>query len=101
MSQKNIELQLQALELIEKKYGKTPESYVPNDDKPIIPQSPKKILKTPVIEETVMEEVSKTFPEPSSSTTIAEEFIQQEKNALENTLKQIGFNKHCFRYHHF
>lgn len=63
MSQKNIELQLEALELIERKYGKTPQSYVPrtsNDDEAIdLDDLPKKRNKTPDIEDKIKEEVAK------------------------------------------
>lgn len=63
MSQKNIELQLEALELIERKYGKTPQSFVAdqnNDDKVIGPETlSRKINKTPDIEDKIKEEVAK------------------------------------------
>lgn len=62
MCQRNVELQLQALELIERKFGKTPQSYVPHEVEEIdaknAKETPKIHVKSP-IEDKVMEEVVK------------------------------------------
>lgn len=63
MTQRNVELQLQALELIEKKYGITPQSFVPKDrnENENIRQIPVTIEKpsSSALEKDVMEEVTK------------------------------------------
>lgn len=64
MTHKNVELQLQALELIEQKYGITPESFIPkkkgnghviSETKAEI--SPRPSIKSTNLEEEIMEEV--------------------------------------------
>lgn len=64
MTQRNVELQLQALELIEHKYGITPQSFVPNkyQEKETVgtaAETPKIQTVPPTMEEEVMEEVIK------------------------------------------
>lgn len=64
MTQRNVELQLQALELIEHKYGITPQSFVPNkyEEKKAIntaEEVPKHQAASPTMDEKVMEEVIK------------------------------------------
>lgn len=58
MTQRNVELQLQALELIEQKYGITPQSFIPHKKtdrvtSASIEQSPK------MMEQEIMEEIVK------------------------------------------
>lgn len=55
MTQRNVELQLQALELIEQKYGITPESFIPKKKQ----DSKEEVLKSPSLEVHVMEDVVK------------------------------------------
>ncbi|XP_030766503.1 cilia- and flagella-associated protein 36 [Sitophilus oryzae] len=95
MTQKNVELQLQALELIEKKYGITPQSFVPkNKDSEQIEEKNVKII--PIIKENdsklekeVLNEVAKKFPEdePNTSTAEIKELIEQ-KPMIEKKLKE-------------
>lgn len=116
MCQKNVELQLQALELIERKYGITPQSFMQNDDNHVVVEvngknkMPKRNAKTPIAEDKIMEEVVKyellntiliilsfllifrSFPEPEPSSSNIEQvqYILKEKDALTNSLKEIG-----------
>lgn len=55
MTQRNVELQLQALELIEQKYGITPESFIPKKKQ----DGKEEVLKSPSLEVHVMEDVVK------------------------------------------
>lgn len=59
MVQRNVELQLQALELIERKYGITPQSFIPKqkDDKRV-QDIPINVEKS-VLETNVMDEVER------------------------------------------
>lgn len=65
MIQRNIELQLQALELIEQKYGITPQSFIPHGPSSSTSTSETKAQisderkQTSDLEDTVMEEVIK------------------------------------------
>lgn len=57
MTQKNVELQLQALELIEQKYGVTPAVFMPDKEAAHGSQMKTPEKKKPVMEEEIMEEV--------------------------------------------
>ncbi|CAH1111327.1 unnamed protein product [Psylliodes chrysocephalus] len=94
MTQRNVELQLQALELIEKKYGITPQSFVPKDrnENENIRQIPVTIEKpsSSALEKDVMEEVTKNFSNASEelpSAPMKVENILEEKQILEKSLE--------------
>ncbi|KAJ8960316.1 hypothetical protein NQ318_004048 [Aromia moschata] len=57
MAQRNVELQLQALELIERKYGITPQSFIPKTKDENAKEIPVTIEKTSDLENDVMHEV--------------------------------------------
>jgi predicted lipid-binding transport protein (Tim44 family) len=57
MTQRNVELQLQALELIEQKYGITPESFVPQKKGKV--EASVTIEKSSTFEKEIMDEVAK------------------------------------------
>lgn len=66
MTQRNVELQLQALELIEQKYGVTPQSFIPHKNtephvtgETKVEISPDTHDKPMAMEEEIMEEVIK------------------------------------------
>lgn len=59
MAQRNVELQLEALELIEQKYGITPESFIPNKTRTGGVQTIKKLKEAPELERQVREEINK------------------------------------------
>lgn len=59
MAQRNVELQLEALELIEQKYGITPESFIPSKTKAGGVQAIKKLKEAPELERKVGEEINK------------------------------------------
>lgn len=60
MVQRNVELQLQALELIERKYGITPQSFIPKSkDEHNAQQIPVVIEKSSDLESDIMDEVEK------------------------------------------
>lgn len=60
MVQRNVELQLQALELIERKYGITPESFIPkNKDNKHVKEIPVTIEKSANLETEIMNEVER------------------------------------------
>ncbi|CAG9837420.1 unnamed protein product [Diabrotica balteata] len=59
MAQRNVELQLQALELIERKCGRTPQSFIPTSKTENVQEIPVTIEKSVDLEHNVMEEVSK------------------------------------------
>ncbi|KAG5894764.1 hypothetical protein JTB14_032652 [Gonioctena quinquepunctata] len=87
MTQRNVELQLQALELIEQKYGITPQSFIPKQKH--TKEIPITIEKPSDLENEVMEEVSKSFSaeEPSTS-SIEVENILEEKKILSKALQE-------------
>ncbi|XP_050508588.1 cilia- and flagella-associated protein 36 isoform X2 [Diabrotica virgifera virgifera] len=91
MAQRNVELQLQALELIERKCGRTPQSFIPTSKTENVQEIPVTIEKSVDLEHNVMEEVSKNFTpdseEPSSS-LIKPEIILEEKEILEKALEE-------------
>lgn len=58
MTQRNVELQLQALELIEQKYGITPQSFIPKTREEIVTSVPV-VLENLNLEKDVMDEVAK------------------------------------------
>lgn len=66
MTHRNVELQLQALELIEQKYGITPQSFIPQKRQQksnsqmvetTVEISPRPSIKAPKLEEEIMEEI--------------------------------------------
>lgn len=60
MVQRNVELQLQALELIERKYGITPQSFIPKSkDEQNGQEIPVTIEKSSQLESQIMNEVEK------------------------------------------
>lgn len=60
MAQRNVELQLQALELIEQKYGITPESFIPNKrERHTTIQEIPVIIENSKLEKAIMDEVAK------------------------------------------
>lgn len=59
MIQRNVELQLQALELIERKYGITPQSFIPKGKDDKLQQVPVAIERSSNLENEVMDEVQK------------------------------------------
>lgn len=59
MTRKNVELQLQALELIQRKYGITPQSFVPKKKVDEVQGTSKNVHNSPSIENEIMEDVVK------------------------------------------
>lgn len=59
MTQRNVELQLQALELIERRYGITPQSFIPKTKEDNIREIPVTVEKSSDFENEVMDEVKK------------------------------------------
>lgn len=57
MTEKNVELQLQALELIEQKYGVTPAAFLPDIEVAHGSQTKTPEKKKSVLEDKIMEEV--------------------------------------------
>lgn len=57
MTQKNVELQLQALELIEQKYGVTPAVFLPDKEVAHGSQTRTPEKKKPSLEDKILEEV--------------------------------------------
>ncbi|XP_057656938.1 cilia- and flagella-associated protein 36 [Diorhabda carinulata] len=97
MTQRNVELQLQALELIEQKYGITPESFVPHNHNENVREIPANVEKSSDLEQHVMEEVAKNFNDereeietPKKIENIEEEkvILEREKEVLEKVLKE-------------
>ncbi|XP_060536183.1 cilia- and flagella-associated protein 36 [Cylas formicarius] len=87
MTQKNVELQLQALELIEKKYGITPQSFIPTKSEERVQQIPVIIEQEPESEKEVIAEVAKKFPEEESQPSEIEiESLIEQKPLLEKKL---------------
>ncbi|KAH1000923.1 cilia- and flagella-associated protein 36 [Dendroctonus ponderosae] len=90
MTERNVELQLQALELIERKYGITPQSFVPKGgEAEPQPESASVIVeRESKLEREILEEVAKRFAEeaPSTSAMEIEELIEQ-KPILQQKLK--------------
>ncbi|KAK9874032.1 hypothetical protein WA026_002385 [Henosepilachna vigintioctopunctata] len=94
MTQRNVELQLQALELIEQKYGIMPQSFIPTKKAHAvverIPQKNEEQLDVKEnIEKVVLEEVSKKFPEGEPSNAPEIQFLLEEKEILESTRDKI------------
>ncbi|XP_050296709.1 cilia- and flagella-associated protein 36 [Anthonomus grandis grandis] len=85
MTQRNVELQLQALELIEKKYGIMPQSFIPKtDDKAQVNAD-----RESKLEKEILEEVSKRFVEDQSGTSTVEiENLMEQKPILQEQLKK-------------
>ncbi|CAG9859991.1 unnamed protein product [Phyllotreta striolata] len=96
MTQRNVELQLQALELIERKYGITPQSFVPKEragreNAGVTREIPVTVEKSSRLETDVMEEVSKSFSKEDieqPSAPIRVENILEEKEHLSKTLEE-------------
>ncbi|XP_063921346.1 cilia- and flagella-associated protein 36 [Zophobas morio] len=87
MTQRNVELQLQALELIEQKYGITPQSFVPKKKEKV--DTAVTVEKTSTFEKEIMEEVAKNFPKEEASSEEGEvQYLLEEKEILEKTLKE-------------
>lgn len=59
MTQRNVELQLQALELIEQKYGITPQSFTVKTHEDNVRETPVTVEKTSDFENEVLDEVKK------------------------------------------
>ncbi|KAJ8925755.1 hypothetical protein NQ315_009603 [Exocentrus adspersus] len=87
MTQRNVELQLQALELIEQKYGITPQSFIPKSKEEVDRDAPmtSKNLK---LEKDIMDEVAKNFSTEESSASLEVQNILEEKEILEKTLQE-------------
>ncbi|XP_023016503.1 cilia- and flagella-associated protein 36 [Leptinotarsa decemlineata] len=89
MTQRNVELQLQALELIEQKYGITPQSFIPKHKDDNVKEIPIIIEKSSDMENEVMEEVSKNFSTEEPSTSFIEVgSILEEKELLAKVLEK-------------
>ena len=103
MAQRNVELQLQALELIQQKYGRTPDLFIPQraTEESAPPEDIKNhIGKSSELEREILEEVSRQFPiEDEPAEFEAEEtFLANEKVNLEEALKKtIGTVAAAFR----
>ncbi|KAB0791125.1 hypothetical protein PPYR_02925 [Photinus pyralis] len=101
MTHRNVELQLQALELIEQKYGVMPESFIPHKShyRHITGQTEAEIVlkdqEKGDLEEEIMEEVIKQFPfeeVPEEDPQKKDEEVQyllEEKQILQETLRNI------------
>ncbi|CAH1116579.1 unnamed protein product [Phaedon cochleariae] len=89
MTQRNVELQLQALELIERKYGITPESFIPKSKKNVR-ETPItiEIEKTPNLENEIMEEISQNFSNEEPDASLDMKNILEEKKILEKVLEE-------------
>lgn len=96
MTQRNVELQLQALELIEKKYGILPQSFVPSKKETDVhieslPQETPSISgKTKDIEKVILNEVAKKFVEEEPSEAPEIKSLLEEKEILESTRDKIS-----------
>ncbi|KAJ8953037.1 hypothetical protein NQ314_007411 [Rhamnusium bicolor] len=88
MTQRNVELQLQALELIERKYGITPQSFIPKNKEENVREIPVTVEKSSSLETDVMNEVAKNFSTEKPSTSIEVKNILEEKQILEKTLQE-------------
>ncbi|XP_066249559.1 cilia- and flagella-associated protein 36 [Euwallacea similis] len=97
MTQRNVELQLQALELIEKKYGITPQSFIPKksedhterSENPNIQVIPVTVERESKLEKEILEEVAKRFVEEDAESIEAQmEHLMEEKPILEKQLKE-------------
>ncbi|XP_066153017.1 cilia- and flagella-associated protein 36 [Euwallacea fornicatus] len=97
MTQRNVELQLQALDLIEKKYGITPQSFIPKksedqterDENPNIQVIPVTVERESKLEKEILEEVAKRFVEDDAEGIEAQmEHLMEEKPILEKQLKE-------------
>ncbi|XP_049817997.1 cilia- and flagella-associated protein 36 isoform X1 [Aethina tumida] len=87
MAQRNVELQLQALELIEQKYGITPESFIPNKrERHTTIQEIPVIIENSKLEKAIMDEVAKKFPEETTNDVME---ILEDKEVLQESLKQV------------
>ncbi|XP_065169006.1 cilia- and flagella-associated protein 36 isoform X1 [Atheta coriaria] len=94
MTQRNVELQLQALELIERKFGRTPESFIPQKREEVARNTAQvsPMLKSSELEREVLVEVSKQFPiaiegEEEQQQEDEIKYLIEEKHNLEETLK--------------
>ncbi|KAK4885058.1 hypothetical protein RN001_001329 [Aquatica leii] len=96
MTQRNVELQLQALELIEQKYGVMPESFIPQSRQTTINTGGSANNEDIDMEDEIMEEVIKNFPRKESlaegetfKTDDKMQYFLEEKNVLQQALKHI------------
>lgn len=80
MTQKNIELQLQALELIEQKYGITPQLFIPGND-----EDEGKVSQTQELEHTEKSSVVPLVKE--SPSTSSSNVTPSEKQVLVEVIK--------------
>nr|CAH7729829.1 unnamed protein product [Callosobruchus chinensis] len=99
MTRRNVELQLEALELIERKYGITPDSFVPRGKEKKIArekgdeeQMEKAVREIPVVvENEVLDEVARTFAsedEPAVDTVEVKHIIEEQRPNLEKFLQE-------------
>ncbi|VEN52549.1 unnamed protein product [Callosobruchus maculatus] len=99
MTRRNVELQLEALELIERKYGITPDSFVPKGkerkmvkEKEDEEEMEKVVREIPVVvENEVLDEVARTFAsedEPAVDTLEVKNIIQEQRPNLEKFLQK-------------
>nr|CAI5865964.1 unnamed protein product [Callosobruchus analis] len=99
MTRRNVELQLEALELIEKKYGITPDSFVPKGKEKKVAkekgdeeQMEKVVREIPVVvENEILDEVERTFTsedEPAVDTLEVKNIIQEQRPNLEKFLQE-------------
>ncbi|KAK5647859.1 hypothetical protein RI129_002751 [Pyrocoelia pectoralis] len=107
MTQRNVELQLQALELIEQKYGIMPESFIPHKthNRHITGQTEAEIVlkdkEKVALEEEIMEEVVKQFPfeevsdEDMKKKDEEVQYLLEEKHILQETLRNIEETAKC------
>ncbi|KAJ8985948.1 hypothetical protein NQ317_010705 [Molorchus minor] len=88
MTQRNVELQLQALELIERKYGITPKSFIPKSKEENDKQIAITVEKSDM-ENNIMDEVEKNFAteEPSTSSLEVQNIVDQ-KQDLQKILQE-------------
>ncbi|CAH1989816.1 unnamed protein product [Acanthoscelides obtectus] len=104
MTRRNVELQLEALELIERKYGITPDSFVPKGkegkfvkEKENEEKMEKVVREIPVVvvENEVLDEVARTFAseeEPAVDTLEVKNIIQEQRPNLEKFLQESTKN---------
>ncbi|KAL3288909.1 hypothetical protein HHI36_003354 [Cryptolaemus montrouzieri] len=96
MTQRNVELQLQALELIERKYGIMPQSFIPNKKQAhatvenLSHNVQNEVKITENLEKTILTEVAKKFPDEESTDVPEIESLMEEKQILEDTREKIN-----------
>ncbi|KAK9687409.1 The ARF-like 2 binding protein BART [Popillia japonica] len=93
MTQKNVELQLQALELIEQKYGVTPAVFLPDKEvahgsQTRTPEKKKSSLEDKILEEVLEKFDTNTNTEKTKEPVLDKNYFLEEKHTLEEKLHE-------------